>query len=82
MYTRIEAAGGARSIIEEPAIHAFSGYFNEVPRIINSVITNAFLLGAQLLRDHRQRSSIGGDQQSRLGIMPGKELYKVILKTH
>jgi len=48
VYTRIEAAGGARSIIEEPAIHAISGYSNGAPRIINSVMTNALLLGAQL----------------------------------
>ncbi|NLL49275.1 MAG: AAA family ATPase [Firmicutes bacterium] len=48
VYTRIEAAGGAPSIIEEPAIHAISGYSNGVPRIINSVMTNALLLGAQL----------------------------------
>lgn len=48
VYTRIEAAGGARSIIEETAIHAISGYSNGARRIINSVMTNALLLGAQL----------------------------------
>ncbi len=48
VYTRIEAAGGARSIIEEAAIHAISGYSNGAPRIINSVMTNALLLGTQL----------------------------------
>ena len=48
VYSRIEAAGGARSIIEEPAIHAIAGYSNGVPRVINSIMTNALLLGTQL----------------------------------
>lgn len=48
VYSRIEAAGGARSIIDEAAIHAIAGYSHGTPRVINSVMTNALLLGAQL----------------------------------
>ena len=48
VYSRIEAAGGARSIIDEAAIHAIAGYSNGTPRVINSVMRNALLLGAQL----------------------------------
>ena len=46
LVLRLEAE--LRSIIEETAIHAISGYSNGAPRIINSVMTNALLLGAQL----------------------------------
>lgn len=48
VYSRIETAGGAHSIIDEAAIHAIAGYANGAPRTINSVMTNALLLGAQL----------------------------------
>lgn len=48
VYSRIEAAGGTRSIINEAAIHAIAGFSNGTPRIINSVMANALLLGAQL----------------------------------
>lgn len=48
IYSRIEAAGGARSIIDEAAIHAVAGYSQGTPRIINSIMTNALILGAQL----------------------------------
>lgn len=48
IYSRIEAAGGARSIIDEAAIHAVAGYCNGVPRTINSVMLNALMLGSQL----------------------------------
>lgn len=48
IYSRIEAAGGARSIIDEAAIHAVAGYCQGTPRIINSIVTNALMLGAQL----------------------------------
>jgi len=48
IYTRIEAAGGARSIIEDAAIHAIAGYCQGTPRIINSIMTHALMLGAQL----------------------------------
>lgn len=47
IYSRIEAAGGARTIIDDAAIHALAGFANGVPRTINSVMINALLLGAQ-----------------------------------
>lgn len=48
IYSRIEAVGGAHSIVDDATIHAIAGYANGTPRIINSVMTNALLLGAQL----------------------------------
>ena len=45
---RIESAGGARSIIDEAAVHAVVGYCQGTPRIINSIMTNALMLGTQL----------------------------------
>lgn len=47
IYSRIEAVGGARTIIDEGAIHALAGFANGVPRTINAVMINALLLGAQ-----------------------------------
>ena len=52
IYSRIEAAGGARSIIDDAAIHAVAGYGQGTPRIINSIMTNALILGAQ----HKKQS--------------------------
>ena len=48
IYSRIEAAGGARSIIDEAAVHAIASFCQGTPRIINTVMTNALLLGCQL----------------------------------
>lgn len=48
IYSRIEAAGGARSIIDEAAIHAVSNFSQGTPRIINSVMTEALMLGTQM----------------------------------
>ena len=48
IYSRIEAAGGARSIIDVAAVRAAAGYCQGAPRIINAVMTNALMLGAQL----------------------------------
>jgi general secretion pathway protein A len=48
----IEAAGGARSIIDEAAVNAIAGYCQGVPRVINSVMTNALMLGAQLKKQN------------------------------
>ncbi|HHU48528.1 MAG TPA: hypothetical protein PKK61_13355 [Defluviitaleaceae bacterium] len=48
IYSRLDAAGGARTIIDEAAIRAVAGYCQGVPRIINSVMTNALILGTQL----------------------------------
>jgi general secretion pathway protein A len=47
IYSRIEAAGGARSIIDETAVHAAAGYCQGTARIVNSIMTNALMLGAQ-----------------------------------
>lgn len=52
IYSRIEAAGGSRSIIDESAVHAIAGYCQGTPRIINSVMTNALILGAQLKKQN------------------------------
>ncbi|UNC92825.1 hypothetical protein [Candidatus Contubernalis alkaliaceticus] len=46
--SRIEAAGAARSIIDEAAVRAVAGYCQGTPRIINSIMTSAFMLGAQM----------------------------------
>lgn len=48
IFSRIEAAGGARSIIDDAAVRAATGYCQGAPRIINAVMTNALMLGAQL----------------------------------
>jgi general secretion pathway protein A len=48
IYSRIEAAGGSRAIIDEAAVHAVAGYCQGTPRIINSVMTNALILGVQM----------------------------------
>ena len=48
IHSRIEAAGGARSIIDEAAARAVAGYCQGAPRIVNSIMTNALMLGAQL----------------------------------
>jgi type II secretory pathway predicted ATPase ExeA len=47
IYSRIESAGGARSIIDEGAVHSIAAFCQGTPRIINSVMTNALILGAQ-----------------------------------
>lgn len=48
VYSRIEAAGGARSIIDEAAAHSVASFCQGTPRIINTVMTNAMMLGCQL----------------------------------
>ena len=48
IYSRIEAAGGARSIIDEAAVHAVANFSQGTPRIINSVMTDALILGTQM----------------------------------
>ena len=52
IYSRIEVAGGARSIVDESAVKAVAGYCQGTPRIINSVMTNALTLGAQLKKQN------------------------------
>jgi type II secretory pathway predicted ATPase ExeA len=48
IYSRIEIAGGARAIIDEAAVHAVANFCQGTPRIINSVMTNALILGTQV----------------------------------
>ena len=48
IYSRIETAGGVRSIIDEAAVNAVIGYCQGTARLINSIMTKALLLGAQL----------------------------------
>lgn len=48
IYSRIELAGAAHSIIDEAAAHAVANFCQGAPRIINSVMTTALILGAQL----------------------------------
>lgn len=48
IYTRIEIAGASHSIIDEAAIHAVANFCQGTPRIINSVMTNALIIGTQM----------------------------------
>jgi len=48
ILTRIESAGGARSIIDEAALNAVAGSCNGNPRTINSIMTSALMLGTQM----------------------------------
>lgn len=47
IYSRIELAGAALSIIDEAAVHAAANFCQGTPRILNSVMTNALAIGAQ-----------------------------------
>ena len=47
ILSRIESAGGDPSIIDESALYAVSSASQGNPRIINALMTNAFMLGAQ-----------------------------------
>lgn len=47
VYSRIELAGASREIISEAALHAVVSFSQGTPRIINSVMTNALILGTQ-----------------------------------
>jgi len=49
--SRIELAGGIPGIMDEAAIHAVANFCQGTPRIINSVMTNALILGAQLKKN-------------------------------
>lgn len=51
IYSRIELAGAAHSIIDEAAVHAVVNFCNGTPRIINSVMTNALILGTQMKKN-------------------------------
>lgn len=48
VLSRIEAAGAARSIIDDAALNAIAGSCQGNARIINSLMTNALMLGAQM----------------------------------
>jgi type II secretory pathway predicted ATPase ExeA len=50
IYSRIEVAGAARSIIDDAAALAAANFSQGAPRIINSVMSNALIIGAQLKR--------------------------------
>lgn len=51
IYSRIEIAGASRSIIDEAAVHAVANFCQGMPRIVNNVMTNALILGAQLKKN-------------------------------
>lgn len=51
IYSRIELAGAAHSIMDEAAVHSVANFCQGTPRIINSVMTNALILGAQLKKN-------------------------------
>lgn len=48
IYSRIEAAGAARTLINEAAVHAVANFCQGTPRLINSLMTDALILGTQL----------------------------------
>ena len=48
IYTRIDLAGASHSIIDESAVCAVANFCQGTPRLINSVMTNALIVGAQL----------------------------------
>ena len=51
IYSRIDLAGAAHSIIDEAAVHAVASFCQGTPRIINSVMTTALIVGAQLKKN-------------------------------
>lgn len=48
IYSRLEAAGGAHTLINEAAVHAVANFCQGTPRLINNLMTNALILGSQL----------------------------------
>ena len=48
IYSRLEAAGGARTLMDEAAVHAVANSCRGVPRLINSLMSNALIIGSQL----------------------------------
>ena len=48
ILSRLEAAGGSRNLINEAAVHAVANFCQGTPRLINSLMTNALILGTQL----------------------------------
>jgi len=50
IYHKLSLAGGSKSIMGEDAITAITGYCQGNPRIIDNLMTDALVLGAQLKR--------------------------------
>lgn len=48
IYSRIDAGGGARTMIDEAAVHAVANFCQGTPRLINTVMTDALIIGTQL----------------------------------
>lgn len=48
IFSRLEAAGGAHSIIDAAAVQAIANSCQGAPRLINSLMTDALILGSQL----------------------------------
>lgn len=48
IFSRLEAAEGARTIIDDAAVHAVANSCQGTPQLINSLITNVLILGTQL----------------------------------
>ena len=48
IYSRISLAGASKSIIDEAAVHAVANFCQGTARTINSVMTNALILGTQM----------------------------------
>lgn len=48
IFLIIEVAGGSRTIIDKAAVNATAGFCQGAPRIINNVMTNSLILGAQM----------------------------------
>jgi type II secretory pathway predicted ATPase ExeA len=48
IFSRIESAGGAFSIIDEAAVNAIAGASQGKPRIINTLMTGALMLATQM----------------------------------
>ena len=51
IYSRLEAAGGAGSIMDEAAVHAVANCCQGTPRLINNLMTDALILGSQLQKN-------------------------------
>ncbi|MEE3394255.1 MAG: hypothetical protein VZR23_11490, partial [Lachnospiraceae bacterium] len=47
---KIRLAGGADTLVGEDALSAVTGYCHGIPRIIDNVMSDAIMLGAQLGR--------------------------------
>jgi type II secretory pathway predicted ATPase ExeA len=48
IYSRIEIAGASHSIIDEAAVNAAANFCQGTPRLINTIMSNSLMLGAQL----------------------------------